>query len=153
PDHGAAMSRVQTVKTVRAPSLRETRSPEVTEELLSDITRRIVEAFHPYRVILFGSRAWGTARRDSDIDLMVILDSDGKQGVRRGYVMSVASPDGVPMDLLVYTPAEIETRLAMRDFFIIDILENGRVLYESGKDWGKLEAHPTMTLLDEWIEK
>lgn len=59
----------------------------------------------------------------------------------------------MPMDLLVYTPAEIETRLAMRDFFVIEILGRGRVLYDSGTGWGKIEVHPTMTLLDEWVEK
>jgi len=43
--------------------------PEVTDDLLADITRRIVEAFHPYKVILFGSYAYGTPHVYSDVDL------------------------------------------------------------------------------------
>jgi HEPN domain-containing protein/predicted nucleotidyltransferase len=125
----------------------------VTEELLADITRRIVEAVHPYKVILFGSRARGTPRADSDIDLLVIMDADGTSSERYQRVASVAKPDFVPMDLLVYTPAEVETRLAMRDFFIGEILEKGRVLYDSGTPWEKLEVHLAMTLLEEWIGK
>lgn len=127
--------------------------PEVTEALLADITRRIVEAFHPYRVILFGSYAYGTPHKDSDIDLLVILDSEEAGTAHRGRMLSVAGVRSVPIDILVYTPVEIETRLAMGDFFIREILEKGRVLYESETPWEKVEVCPTMTLLEEWIEK
>jgi predicted nucleotidyltransferase len=48
---------------------------QVTESLLQEITRRIVEGFDPKKVILFGSQASGTSRADSDIDLLVIMDS------------------------------------------------------------------------------
>src|SRR5258708_26139488 len=125
--------------------------PEVTEETLQSLTQRIVDNVHPYRVILFGSRACGTARPDSDIDLLVIVDETDDPRERRYAVYNAAKVPFVPMDVLVRTPAEIETRLAMGDFFIKDIVENGRVLYESDRDWGKIEVHPTMTLLEEWI--
>src|SRR2546423_6743384 len=105
------------------------RPPTVTEALLTDVTRRIVDEFNPHQVILFGSRAWGEPRPDSDIDLMVIMDSDERPGERRVRVSNVASVPPVPMDLLVYTPEEIATRQAMRDFFILRILERGRPLY------------------------
>ena len=45
----------------------------VTEELLRQITQRIVEEFTPEKVILFGSHAWGKPHRDSDVDLLVMM--------------------------------------------------------------------------------
>src|SRR5438270_13742616 len=50
--------------------------PPVTETLLTGITQRIVEKFQPYKVILFGSYAYGTPDLDSDVDLLVVMDSD-----------------------------------------------------------------------------
>ena len=43
--------------------------PAVTPDLLEEITRRIAERFHPERIILFGSHAWGSPQPDSDVDL------------------------------------------------------------------------------------
>jgi predicted nucleotidyltransferase len=45
----------------------------VSDDLLREITRRLVEQFQPEQVILFGSHAWGVPTHDSDIDLMVIV--------------------------------------------------------------------------------
>ena len=103
--------------------------PEVTEELLADITRRIVEAFHPEKVVLFGSYAYGEPNLYSDLDLLVVMESDERPVVRSRKVRKVAKIDFLPMDVLVRTPAEITRRLAMGDFFIREILDRGRTLY------------------------
>ena len=50
--------------------------PEVTEDLLSQMVQDIVQKFRPKKIILFGSYAWGTPRKDSDVDLLVIMESD-----------------------------------------------------------------------------
>ena len=50
--------------------------PPVTEALLAGITQRIVEKFQPYKVVLFGSYAYGAPDLDSDVDLLVVMDSD-----------------------------------------------------------------------------
>jgi predicted nucleotidyltransferase len=68
------MNRTANPQAPLKPSLSDTMRPEVTEKLLQDITRRIVEAFHPVKIILFGSYAYGTPHRDSDVDLFVIMD-------------------------------------------------------------------------------
>ena len=104
--------------------------PEVTEELLASITARIVDAFHPHKVILFGSYAYGTPHIYSDIDLMVIMDSEETAIQRIRNVHAVGKISFLPMDVLVYTPAEVETRLAMGDYFVQEILERGKVLYQ-----------------------
>lgn len=106
--------------------------PQVTEELLQDIAQRIVEAFHPDKIILFGSYAYGTPHKDSDIDLLVIMEAEGTRIERIRNVSRIAKVYFLPMDILVYSPAEIESRLAMGDFFIAEILAKGRVLYSHG---------------------
>jgi predicted nucleotidyltransferase len=103
--------------------------PEVTEELLQGITQRIVEAFHPHKIILFGSYAYGTPHKDSDVDLFVIMDSDDTMHDRIVKVYPIAKVPFLPMDVIVRTPEEVETRVAMGDFFVIEILEKGRILY------------------------
>ncbi len=105
--------------------------PPVTDALLADITRRIVERFQPYKVVLFGSYAYGEPHIYSDVDLLVVMDSDEPRMAKRMMQVSeVAEVRFLPMDVLVYTPAEIEERLAIGDFFIAEILKKGKVLYQ-----------------------
>jgi predicted nucleotidyltransferase len=104
----------------------------VTQELLRDITRRIVKEFTPERVILFGSYAYGDPTIHSDIDLLVITKKMAEQSVfARARAVSRLFPDRkFGMDILVRTPQEVRARLAIGDDFINDILKQGRILYE-----------------------
>jgi uncharacterized protein len=103
--------------------------PPVTDALLADITRRIVEKFQPYKVVLFGSYAYGTPDLDSDVDLLVVIDSDESMAQRIRRVTEVAKVRFLPMDIIVRTPAEMAQRLVMGDFFLAEILDKGKVLY------------------------
>jgi predicted nucleotidyltransferase len=103
--------------------------PPVAEALLVGITRRIVEKFQPYQVVLFGSYAYGTPDLESDVDLLVVIDSDEPMAQRIRRVTEVAKVRFLPMDVIVRTPAEMVERLAMGDFFLAEILRKGRVLY------------------------
>ncbi|MCZ6676163.1 MAG: nucleotidyltransferase domain-containing protein [Candidatus Poribacteria bacterium] len=103
--------------------------PKVTETLLADITQRIVAEFHPNQVILFGSYADGKPNANSDVDLLVVMDSNEPMTQRAIRVAEVAQVRFLPMDILVYTRDEITERLAKGDFFIIEILTTGKVLY------------------------
>ena len=94
------------------------------------LCRQIVEGFHPVRIILFGSQAYGKPTDESDIDLLVIMpyeDSHIRPGLRIRNYLNVL----VPMDLLVRSPEEIETRLAMGDSFMREITKRGKVMYEA----------------------
>ena len=102
----------------------------VTEPLLQDITRRIVDRFDPEKVILFGSRASGCQRADSDVDVFVIMETSSSPIQRSVEVRRACRPRFVAMDVLVKTPEEVTTRLQMGSFFLRQILEQGRVLYE-----------------------
>ena len=103
--------------------------PPVTDEVIEGIARCIVEQFHPEKVILFGSRAWGVPQEDSDVDILVIMQGQGPSLARGLRVRQACRPRRVAMDLLVKTPAEIEHRLEIGDPFIRRVLEEGRLLY------------------------
>jgi predicted nucleotidyltransferase len=102
----------------------------VTETLLQEIAHRVVENFDPEKVILFGSHAAGTARIDSDIDLLVVMEAEGSPIQRAVAVKRVCRPRFVAMDLLVKTPKEMAAQLQQGNFFLHQILAEGRVLYE-----------------------
>jgi len=104
----------------------------VTEELLHEIVQRIVEAFMPERIILFGSYADadGAPTPESDIDLLVVMESDERPAARSARITRLCRPPLVGMDILVRTPEELRYRLAINDSFFKEILTKGRVLYE-----------------------
>lgn len=89
---------------------------------------RIGRDFRPHKVILFGSYAYGTATADSDVDLLVIMPFKGQSVYKSTEIALKANPH-FPMDLLVRTPRDVRKRLAWNDFFIREIMENGKVLY------------------------
>ncbi|MBI3272847.1 MAG: nucleotidyltransferase domain-containing protein [Planctomycetes bacterium] len=100
---------------------------------MTDVTRRIVEAFHPKKILLFGSYARGTPREDSDLDLLVLMDSTEPMCRRMSRVGQVAEVPFLSMDVLVYTPAEFRARMAVSDPFLTEVLAQGRVLYPRGR--------------------
>jgi predicted nucleotidyltransferase/DNA-binding XRE family transcriptional regulator len=73
---------------------------------LPEMTRRIAEGFSPSRIILFGSQARGLARPLSDIDLLVVFDSDGDRRERRVAIRTALADLIVDKDILVVTEHE-----------------------------------------------
>jgi uncharacterized protein len=102
----------------------------VTEEVLVEIVRRIVTALHPEKIILFGSYVYGTPSSDSDVDLLVILETRARPADRYVAVSRLIRPRPFPLDILVKTPDEIAQALEKGDSFIREIVARGRVLYE-----------------------
>jgi predicted nucleotidyltransferase len=102
----------------------------VTEEALAEIIRRIVTTLQPEKIILFGSYAYGTPSGDSDVDLLVVLDTPARPAERYLCVSRLLRPRPFPLDILVRTPAEITRALEKGDAFINQLVTQGRVLYE-----------------------
>ncbi len=100
------------------------------EELVAETVRRIVEVLHPRRVVLFGSLARGEARPGSDIDLLVIAESSEPRYRRAIPLYEALSDIPVPMDIIVYTPEEVEEWSGVRQAFVTTALREGIVLYE-----------------------
>lgn len=60
----------------------------ITDDILKEITKRLVNSIHPDKLVLFGSRARGDNRPDSDIDIMIIKDSTAPKHIRAAYVLN-----------------------------------------------------------------
>ena len=100
----------------------------VSDEQIRDLCDNIVREFHPERVILFGSYAYGTPTEDSDVDLLVVLPYEGK-GYRMCADIARSTQPAFAVDMLARTPDELRDRLVLGDFFLREIVEKGTVLY------------------------
>ena len=96
------------------------------ENLAAQIARR----FRPERIILFGSHAYGTPTPDSDVDLLVVIPDDGNP-LRKAAEIRSAVDDRFPLDILVRDPQELQRRIQWHDWFLIEVTQKGRILYES----------------------
>jgi uncharacterized protein len=105
-------------------------SAPLNGDLIADLVRRIVEAAHPEKIIIFGSRAREQARPDSDFDVLVIKESD-EPGYRRDAALYLALAGlNAPVDVLTYTPEEIRDWSAVPQAFVTTALREGKVVYE-----------------------
>ena len=91
----------------------------------------IVRQCAPIKIILFGSYAYGIPNEDSDVDLCVIASGSDADLRRIGENLYVNVPRRFRRDIVVRSPEEIAFRVAHNDYFLMEILEKGRVLYES----------------------
>jgi len=99
-------------------------------ETIDKMVNRIVERFHPWRVILFGSHARGDARSDSDFDLLIVAPSDKPRWRRTALVYRLLAGLGAPKDIIWWTPEEIAEWQGVKAHFINIVLREGKVLYE-----------------------
>jgi predicted nucleotidyltransferase len=90
----------------------------------------VARRFHPEKIILFGSHAYGRPTPDLDVDLLVIMSFDPRQG-RKSLEIRQTIRAGFPLDLLVRQPRAVRQRLQRGDIFLEEITTKGRVLYES----------------------
>ncbi|NJK46198.1 MAG: nucleotidyltransferase domain-containing protein, partial [Pleurocapsa sp. SU_196_0] len=102
-----------------------------------DAVKRIVEALEPERIILFGSRARGDHRVDSDYDLLIELRSlHGSRFELAAKAHEAAQERNFPLDVVVASCEEIETSRLEQADFVCHALEDGLVIYEkSARQW------------------
>ncbi len=102
----------------------------IERKQIGKFSQAVARKFRPEKIILFGSYGYGKPTEDSDVDLLVIMPFDRKEG-RKSLEIRRAIPSGFPMDLIVRTPEFIAQRLAWGDCFTQEILTKGKVLYEA----------------------
>jgi len=101
---------------------------KITPDKIKEVSKKIAKEFHPEKIILFGSWAWGNPGPDSDVDLFIIKSTEDTRKTAReidGWLF----PRPFPLDLVVYTSEQVEKRKNSGDFFINDILDKGTLLY------------------------
>lgn len=127
----------QTLRDIRLPiGIQPPGFAPVTREMLQEIVQRIVDGLHPDQIILFGSYAHygidsvSNPTPDSDLDILVIMETDARPVERTLAVSRLLRPRPFPMDILVRTPQEIKLALKNHDSFIREVISHGRVMYD-----------------------
>jgi uncharacterized protein len=101
----------------------------VPPEQIRAFCQAVAREFHPERIVLFGSYAYGQPTSESDVDLLVILPFRGNDLVKVIQIRSRVDAS-FPLDLLVRKPHFIAARLQERDMFIELVMTRGVVMYE-----------------------
>src|SRR3984893_7658995 len=104
-------------------------SPDIPLSAIRRFARQIAERFQPEKIILFGSYAYGTPHEESDVDLLVIMPAydDVNQAIR----ICCAFEYPFSLDLIVRTPKQIERGLKQNNWFLREIIEKGKVVYDA----------------------
>jgi predicted nucleotidyltransferase len=102
------------------------------DEKVDEMVRRIVERFDPERIILFGSRARGEARPDSDVDLLVVMEVDGSRRDKAVEIGVALHNIRVAKEVVVVTPEEVRRFGDIVGTVIYPALHEGETLYARG---------------------
>ena len=102
----------------------------ISPETISAVVRAIAENFSPRKIVLFGSYAYGHPTPDSDLDFWVIMESDLPRHKRAALIRRIFRPTPCAMDILVYTPQEVEYWNGVVNHIITEALGTGKTVYE-----------------------
>lgn len=102
----------------------------IEQKQIDDLVEKIVANFRPEKVILFGSYADGRPTEDSDLDFLIIMRFRGENIAKAAEIINRISPR-VPVDLLVKKPSEVKRRMKWKDMFLTQVMERGKLLYDS----------------------
>ena len=105
----------------------------LTEKFITEIKNKIVDKFHPFKIILFGSYASGHPTEDSDLDLLIVMDSDLPRYKRARAIREQLRDFHFSKDIIVHTPAEIEKYKDLIGTIIYPAIRYGKVIYERGR--------------------
>jgi predicted nucleotidyltransferase len=108
------------------------RGADIPLEVIHDFARRVAERFHPERIILFGSYAYGTPHADSDVDILVVMPA--RNEIDQSVRIDLACEPCFPLDIIVRTPKNMLWRLEEGDSFLREITSRGKVLYEKADE-------------------
>jgi predicted nucleotidyltransferase len=104
-------------------------SPKIPLAAIRRFARQIAERFHPEKIILFGSYAYGTPHVESDVDLLVIMLA--YDVVNQSIRICLALDPPFSLDLIVRTPKQIERGLKEANWFLREVIAKGKVLYQA----------------------
>jgi len=100
-----------------------------SDPVVERVVKVIAEAVHPQKIILFGSRAKGTARPDSDLDLVVIYAGEKSKRQVKLDIHRWMEPLSVPIDLFVLSPEEMLRQRHVANTLAREVAERGVTVY------------------------
>ena len=103
---------------------------QISDELVREITNKIVADLRPEQVFLFGSRAWGTPDEGSDIDLFVVVSNSDQPPYRRAR-RAYRAIRGIkaPVEIVVQTRSEVESASRVASSLVHKVLAQGKLMY------------------------
>ena len=102
----------------------------VDQKELERVVRQIVERYRPTKVILFGSHAYGEPTEDSDVDLLVVMDTNENR-LRAAANISAGIDHPFPLDIVVFKPGQLEASIKRGGVFATEVAKRGIVLHET----------------------
>jgi len=111
---------------IKVPNVNERR--RIPMRAIRDVVKQIADKFNPNKIILFGSYSHGKPSPESDVDLLVIMDSslpNRQQAAQIGRAIDYH----FGLDLLVRSSRHLAKRIELGDFFLQEVIEKGRVVY------------------------
>ena len=102
---------------------------KLTSADIERIAARIAERFHPRQVLVFGSYANGTATEESDLDLLVVMETSEAHFRRAAAIRHLFWPPETAMDVLVFTPREVEYWKGTPNHIVTEAFRTGRLVY------------------------
>src|SRR5262245_60398930 len=118
---------------------------EAYADEIAEMVRRIAERFDPDQIILFGSRARGTARPNSDVDLLVVMPIAGSKRETQIAIRCALHDIHVAKDIIVATPDEVEKRRNIIGTIIRPALREGKFCMP--------EADERLCVARQWMQK
>jgi predicted nucleotidyltransferase len=96
---------------------------------INTVVKDIVRLFKPEKIILFGSYAHNNPNPDSDVDLLVVMNTE-KSSIQQAIEIAQKVEHHFGLDIIVRSPEQLKERIELGDFFLNDIISKGKLVYE-----------------------
>ncbi len=102
----------------------------INKNMIEKIKNKLVNVYDPLKIYIFGSYAWGTPTKDSDLDILIIVSKSDEKSYRRSIKGELALADFlVSRDILVYTKDEFNQRADDRVTLCYKVKHEGMPIY------------------------
>ncbi|MDI9338187.1 MAG: nucleotidyltransferase domain-containing protein [Alphaproteobacteria bacterium] len=104
----------------------------ISELQIQNVVKKIANIYKPHKILLFGSYSKNTYDETSDLDILIIKDTDLPRHKRSIQIWNELKKEKIkfPIDILVYTNQEIENELHTKYSFIYEVFKTGKIVYE-----------------------
>jgi predicted nucleotidyltransferase len=106
---------------------------KIPKPVIYELVTRIADRFKPNKIILCGSYAYGTPNPESDVDILVVMETTQKESLQSLKIRQFINPM-FAVDIIVITPERLKQRLIWGDSFLKEVVNKGILVYESANN-------------------
>jgi len=105
----------------------------VSQTTIDEAIRRLVKAYNPLQIYLYGDYVWGTPNEESTVDILIIVESSNERIIKRGYTAFEALLGlEIPKNVIVFTKEEFDTYTQDSNSSTYEIKNRGKIIYARG---------------------